>query len=154
LAEPQKKKGRRERRPKAVQEYVMYCNGTKRASPSLDGRVLRHLNARQRACLAANILAEPGSFRFSVTLLAHTLNVSPAYIGVARQMSAARRAAILAGYDKGSFVPLLNPPKSPLALPAPKLVNGIDDAEVVDFVREVGIGRVLDAAVAVERAAQ
>jgi hypothetical protein len=131
----------------------MYCNGTKRTSPSLDGRVLRHLNARQRACLAANILADPdGSFHPAVNQLATMLHVSSAYIGIARQMSAAKRAAILAGYDQTSFAGLLNAPKAPLALPAPKAVNGDGDAELFDIIRKVGVARTLDAAVAVEAA--
>jgi hypothetical protein len=131
----------------------MYCTGTKRTSPSLDGRVLRHLNARQRACLAANILADPdGSFHPAVNQLANMLRASPAYIGIARQMSAAKRAAILAGYDETSFAGLLNAPKAPLALPAPKASNWIGDAELLNIVRTAGVARTLDAAVAVEQA--
>jgi hypothetical protein len=132
---------------------MTYLNGTAAASgTSLDGRTLRHLDARQRACLAANILAQPGPFHPAVNQLANMLRVSPAYIAVARQMSAAKRAAILAGYDKTSFVGLLNGPKAPLALPAPKAANGVGDAELLSIVRNAGIGRVLDAAIAVERA--
>ena len=129
----------------------MYVNGTTRASPSLDGRALRHLDARQKACLAANILAQPGPFHPTVNQLANMLHVSPAYIAVARQMSSAKRAAILAGSDKSSFVPLLNPPQPCFALPAPKKVNGIDDAKLQTIALTVGAERMLDAAIAVEQ---
>jgi hypothetical protein len=90
-------------------------------------------------------------FKPTASLLAAILRVSVAYIAVARAMSQAKRNAILAGYDNCSFVPLLNPPKTPLALPAPAKPV-VDDVEIIDFVRNVGIGRVLDAAVAVEAA--
>jgi hypothetical protein len=127
----------------------MYSNGTKPATPLLDGRAVRHLNARQKACLAANILAQPGLFRPTTNQLAHMLRVSPAYIAVACRMSAAKRAAILAGSDTSSFVPLLNSPKV-LALPAPKTVGDVD---LLNLVRTVGVERVLDAAVVVEQSA-
>ena len=42
--------------------------------------------------------------------------------------------------------------ESPLALPAPKKANGIDDAKLQAAVRSVGVERVLDALVAVEQA--
>jgi hypothetical protein len=104
----------------------VYLNGSPATSgTSLDGRTVRHLNARQRACLAANILATPGQFHFAVSQLANLLHVSPVYIGIARKMSVAKRAAIIAGHDAGSFVPLLNLSKLPLALPAPKALNGV-----------------------------
>jgi hypothetical protein len=118
---------------------------------SLDWRVLRHLDARQRGCVGANILAQPGPFKPPASLLAAILRVSPRYIAIANAMSQAKRNAIIAGYDKSSFVPLLNAPKAPLALPAP-VKPMINDVEIIDYVRRVGIGRVLDAAVAVEAA--
>ena len=94
-----------------------------------------------------------GQFRPTVNQLATMLHVSLAYIAIARRMPAAKRAAILAGYDKTSFVGLLNAPKAPLALPAPKAVNGVDDVELQNLARNVGVGRWLDAAIAVEQAA-
>jgi hypothetical protein len=132
---------------------MTYLNGAAAASgTSLDGRTLRHLDARQKACLAANILAQLGPFHPTVNQLANMLRVSPAYIAVARHMSAAKRAAILAGYDESSFAALLNSSTPHLALPAPKAANGVGDAEIIDFVRTVGVSRVIDAACTVEAA--
>jgi hypothetical protein len=81
------------------------------------------------------------------------LRVPPGYIAVARAMSPAKRAAILSGADTSSFTPLVNGPKPPLALSAPKKNgNGIDDAKLETIVRSVGVKRALDAAIAVEQA--
>ena len=132
----------------------MYSNGTKFAM-TLDGRALRHLDARQLACLAATILDEPGTFKPTVNQLANILHVTPAYIAVARKMPPIKCAAILAGFDKSSFMPLLRkspPPWQPFALLAPNKTNEIDDSNLLALVREVGVGRVLDAAIAVEAA--
>jgi hypothetical protein len=101
--------------------------------------------------MGADVLAKPGAFRATTSLLANMLQVSPAYIAVARRMSPAKRAAILSGSDRTSFVPLVNSTPTFL-LPAPKAVNGAGDAELEKLVRKVGVGRVLDAAIAVERA--
>lgn len=110
---------------------MVYLNANSGATP-LDGRALRHLNARQRACLAANILAEPGPF--TPTLLTNILRITPAYIAVARKMSPATRLAILAGTDTRSFGPMLKTKKNG---------SGIDDSKLLAIVREVGIDRTL-----------
>jgi hypothetical protein len=129
---------------------MSYANGkTATSGFSLDGRALRHLDARQKACLAANVLDAPGSFRPSANLLAHALHVSLGYIAAARGMSPAKRAAILAGTDNTSFTLLLHPPKAPLALPAPSTMT-VADSVLAEIVRANGVARVLDAAVLVE----
>jgi hypothetical protein len=121
---------------------MSYLNGNARAT-SLDGRALRYLDARQRACMGANILNEPGRL-FTTTLLANILHVSPAYIAVARKLSPLDRDGILSGLDKRSFSPFLKKKK-----------NGhgtIDDFALLAMVREVGIERTLDAACLIEAA--
>jgi hypothetical protein len=111
---------------------------------------LRYRDARQKACWAANLL-EMTEFRPTVTKLAFMLGVSPGYIAIARKLPVEKRAAIIVGVDKSSFRTLRNPPKTSLALPAPT-TNGISDAELMNFARKVGATRMLDAAVAIERA--
>jgi hypothetical protein len=61
---------------------MLYSNGIQYAT-SLDGRALRFLDARQRACLAANILDEPGPFKPNVTQLVNMLHVTAAYVAIA-----------------------------------------------------------------------
>jgi hypothetical protein len=120
---------------------MLYRNGIKRAT-SLDGRALRYLDARQKACLGANLLGEPGQ-PFTLTLLANVLHVTPAYIIAARKLLPIKRDGILRGYDKTSFAPLL------------KKANGngvIDDVKLLALVRTVGVSRVIDAACTVEAA--
>lgn len=129
------------------------CASPSPSPSSLDGRALRHLDARQRACLGANILATPGPFVPTVSLLATILRVSVSYISAARKMSPAKRNAILAGIDNTSFVPLLNAPQARLALPAPKVADDIANSFLVDVVRTAGIERTLAAAVLVENSA-
>jgi hypothetical protein len=107
----------------------------------------RHANKRQLAALAATILAGDANFKLSKCQLAQILGVSIAYIGIAQQLSAVRRDAIIAGEDSINFTTLLKGPKTPLALPAPKLVT---DKALEDIIRSVGIDRALTAAAAVE----
>lgn len=116
----------------------------------ISGRGLshRHLDARQKACWAVEVRTKRASIELSLKQLAAILDVSVTYIAAAEKLSAEMRAAIIAGHDKTSFAPLLNPP--PLALPAPKPT--VSDPEVIDFVRSVGIARVIEAACAVEAA--
>jgi hypothetical protein len=123
---------------------MSYLNGNTRAT-SLDGRALRYLDARQRACMGANILNGPGHL-FTTTLLANILHVSPAYIAAARKLSPLDRDGILSGLDKRSFSPFLKKKKNG---------NGhgtIDDFALLAMVREVGIERTLDAACLIEAA--
>jgi hypothetical protein len=106
---------------------MSYTNGkTATSGFSLDGRALRHLSKAQLGCLGAAILADPGSFRPSVSLLARALNVSCGYIAAARGLSPAKRNAILAGHHKTSFTPLLNGSKASKALPAPNTTAVVD----------------------------
>ena len=72
------------------------------------------------------------------------------HLGGREALPPEKRAAIIAGTDTSSFVPLLNPP--PLTLPAPKPTGDIDETELVDLVRMIGVSRIIDAAVAVEAA--
>jgi hypothetical protein len=93
----------------------MYSNGNGTASLSLDGLHTRRLNARQKACLAAIVLVEPGPFKPTMNQLAIMLHVTPHYIAVARQLPPEKRQAILSGHDTSSFVPRLHAPS--LTLP-------------------------------------
>jgi hypothetical protein len=118
--------------------------------PALAGRYLAHTQQPRvrRAFLAAELhrgtkrLDRPT--RLQSALLAR---VSPAYAYWAeRRMH--ERAAIEAGY-----LPLV-PPRlvkaNGGALPAS--ITGMPDSDLIDFVKSVGVNRVLEAAVAVEAA--
>ena len=102
---------------------------------------------RQRATLAAAILAGDVGFKPSMRQLAQLLGVNVTYIGVALKFSPGTRKAIMAGEAAVNFTDLLNGPKAPLALPAPKCVS---DAELEAIINIAGIERTLNAAVAVE----
>ena len=55
-----------------------YLNGTTATSAfcfSLDGRVLRFMSHPQKACIGAEVLAEPGRFHPSMAKLAEMLRV-------------------------------------------------------------------------------
>jgi hypothetical protein len=117
---------------------MLYRNGNKYATP-LDGRALRFLDARQRACLAANILDEPGPFKPNVAQLVTMLKVTVAYIAVARKLTAFHRNTILSGADTTTSFAQLKKQKA-----------GIDDRKLLSIVRTAGVNRVLDAACAVE----
>jgi hypothetical protein len=124
---------------------MLYFNGTKRAT-SLDGRALRHFNLHQKACIAANVLDEPGPFMPTASQLAHLLHVAPSYVAAACKLSPATRMAIVNGTDTTSFMPALQKANGGRG-------NGvINDLKLLDLVRAVGVTRVLDAAVAVEAA--
>jgi hypothetical protein len=121
---------------------MLYRNGTRFAT-SLDGRALRYLNLHQKACVAANVLDEPGPFMPAASQLAHMLHVAPSYVAVARKLTPETRLAIVSGTDTSSFMAML------------RKANGhgvINDLKLLDLVRTVGITRVLDAACAVEAA--
>jgi hypothetical protein len=113
--------------------------------------VHRQLDKRQRAILAANIA--DGLMRFvpSKKQLAGLCNVSIPYIEIARRLSPDRRAAILNGRDSTSFAELLRPPRQlRLKLPAPMCAS-VTNLQLEHVIRTVGVERVLEAAVAVER---
>jgi hypothetical protein len=120
---------------------MLYSNGIKYAT-LLDGRALRFLDARQRACLAANILDEPGPFKPTITQLVTMLKLTVAYVAIAREMTAFQRAAIMDGSDTTSFS----------LIKKQKKAAGIDDRKLLAIVRTAGVDRVLNAACAIEAA--
>jgi hypothetical protein len=126
-------------------------NGTNGATgvPKIKGRGIanRRANKRQRAALVAAILAGDADFKPSMRQLAQLFGVSAPYVGIAQQLSAAKRKAIIAGEDAISFSALLNPPAAPFAFPKPKLVS---DQQLEDIIRVAGIERTLNAAASVE----
>jgi hypothetical protein len=91
----------------------------------------RHADKRQLAALAATILEGDTGFTPSLRQLAQLFNVSVTYVSLARQFSPATRKAIRAGANV-SFTAVLNGPKAPLALPAPRIVT---DEELETVVR-------------------
>ena len=107
----------------------------------------RRADKRQLACLAAAVIEGDAGFKPSMRQLSQLFGVSVAYVGLARQFSPAKRKAIIAGEATINFTTLLNGPKAPLALPAPKVVS---DAELEAIISSVGIDRTLTAAAAVE----
>jgi hypothetical protein len=126
-------------------------NGATGARP-IRGRSLVHRrrDKRQLAALAADVLAGLAAFEPSRRQLSTSFGVSVTYIAAAARLTPEQRKAIIEGRDSTSFRTLLNPPEPQFALPAPKAV--LDDAQVIGFVRSVGVTRVLDAAVLIEAA--
>ena len=135
----------------------MYTNGsgTTILPPitTIVGRGLahRHLDARQRAVLVANVLDGLAVFTPSQKQLAAIFGVSVTYIMAAQRLSPGRRAAVLRGWDTTSFAELVNPPRQ-LTLPAPNCAS-ITNSYLETVIRAAGVERVLEAAVAVEHAA-
>ena len=122
------------------------------------GLVHRKLDKRQLACVAANAAEGQTRIDWSVAQLVAALKVSRVYIDLARSFSPEKRQAIIDGLDGTSFAALLKTPElQQLAIPASKrrvVVNGrsIDDATLLAVVRNAGIERTLQAAMAVEAA--
>jgi hypothetical protein len=119
---------------------------------TMSGKGLSHrkLDKRQRAIVAANVCDGLATVELSARQIADVLNVSISYVWLARQLSAEKRSAILAGKDATSFTGLTKQ----LVLPAPKR-NGnghaiLDDAALLTMVRSAGVDRVLDAAAKVD----
>ena len=126
----------------------------------LSGRALVHrkLDKRQLACIAANAAEGQTRIDWSVAQLTAALKVSRVYIDLARSFSPEKRQAIIDGLDGTSFAALLKTPElQQLAIPTSRrrvVVNGksIDDATLLAVVRNAGIERTLQAAMAVEAA--
>jgi len=130
---------------KGGENHTMETNGNGTDAKVLSGRGLvhRHLDKRQLACLAANVLEGSTNIDWSVAQLMAALKVNRHYIDVACTLSPERRQAIIDGRDQTSFVTLL------------KTVNGNgkdDDAVIVALVRKYGPARVFDACCVVEAA--
>ena len=136
----------------------MEANVTNARVLSGRGLVHRKLDKRQLACVAANAAEGQTRIDLSVAQLVAALNVSRSYIDLARSFSPEKRQAIIDGLDGTSFAALLKTPElQQLAIPASKrrvVVNGksIDDATLLAIVRNAGIERTLQAAMAVEAA--
>jgi hypothetical protein len=142
--------------------YIGNGRGTATVLPptkTIVGRGLahRHLDARQRACLAADVLDGAVQLDPSQKQLAEIFGISAPYIQVARKLSPGKRAAILRGWDPTSFADLVNPSRQlqpQLRLRAPDAkANGkssISDTEIENMIKAVGIERTLEVAAQVE----
>ena len=134
----------------------MEANMTNARVLSGRGLVHRKLDKRQLACVAANAAEGQTRIDLSVAQLVAALNVSRPYIDLARSFSPEKRQAIIDGLDGTSFAALLKTPElQQLAIPTSRrrvVVNGksIDDATLLAVVRNAGIERTLQAAMAVE----
>jgi hypothetical protein len=125
-------------------------NGNGTASPQVErGASLAHRKSSkpQRAVAAANIYDGLTVYQPTQRELAGIYGVSVSLINRARQLSPERRKAIVQG--RIGLPPL---PATRLALPAPKHVEKMGEADLVNLVRRIGVNRVLEAAVAVEAA--
>ena len=128
---------------------MTYTNGNGSTTASrrvISGRGIahRHLNKRQRAVLAADLVDGIVTIQLTIKQAAQLLGVSAAYIALAQQFTPERRAAIMSGKDATSFVTLLNPPTPRLALPAPSSVvnwHQANDDALLANVRAAGINR-------------
>jgi hypothetical protein len=115
------------------------------------GLAHRHLDARQKACLVADVLGGLTQFVPSKQQLARIFGVSIPYIELARKLPVGKRIAILRGLDPVSFAELLRPQRQlRLKLPAPMCAS-VTNLQLEHVIRTVGVERVLEAAVAVER---
>ena len=123
-------------------------NGANGATRLINGRGLPHrqLTKRQRAALAADVLAGRAVIQLSAQQLAGLLGVSLPYIARAGRLSPEIRTALINGEVALSFS-VLAPPKHP-ALAAPEVV--LSDTELADVIAAVGVDRTLRAAIAVE----
>ena len=114
------------------------------------GLANRHLDKRQRAVLAADVLDGTVRLNPSQKQLADIFGVSVVYIAIAQKLSPGKRAAILRGWDPTSFAELM--PRRSAMLPAPNGAS-ITNLQLEYVIRAVGVERVLEAAVAVEHTA-
>jgi hypothetical protein len=141
---------------KELMMNTMNGNGsaTTAAPPVVTGASLvhRHLDKRQKAVLAANVVDGLARFVPTNRQIADIFGVSVAYIDVARRLSPSKRNAILGGRDSTSFVSLLNGRRQPVLLVPRSVSNGREqvDPVLIDMIRAVGVERILDAAVVVE----
>jgi hypothetical protein len=113
----------------------------------ISGRSLAHRqwDKRQRACLAADVIEGLTTITPTQIQVAALLGVSPAYVQIAHKLDPGKRAAIQRGWDSTSFATLTSRRKI-LALPAPD----IDQTDLENLIRVVGVDRALEAAAAVE----
>jgi hypothetical protein len=133
---------------------VVTSNGNGAARPRIErGHSLAHrqLNKHQLAALAADVEDGLAIYQPTRQQLAHLFKVNAEYIRRAGKLTPDQRKALLGNRDRYHLA-ISHPPKLPLALPAPTVANGVGDAELQNLVRKVGVGRVLDAAIAVEAA--
>jgi hypothetical protein len=116
------------------------------------GLANRHLDARQKACLVADVLDGVLAFAPSVKQLADLFDVSVPYINVARKLSPGKRAAILRDWDPTSFTDLAHSQQRQLRvkLLAPNCAS-ITNSYLEHVIRAVGIDRTLEVAIGVER---
>jgi hypothetical protein len=126
----------------------------------ITGRSLAHkqLDARQRACLAANVLDGLAKLDPSQAQLAVMFGVSIPYITVARRLSPSQRIAIVRGWDQVSFTELLHPPRQMSlwgpAIPSLRVLTTaeVTDSQLAAVIRAAGIERTLNVAAAVDHA--
>jgi hypothetical protein len=135
--------------------YISDINGFATLLPPIPTRTIVgaglancHLDKRQRACLAADVIDGLVTFIPSQKQLADLLGVSVPYINVARRLSAGKRTAILRGWDSTSFTDLVCPQQRQLLAPN---CASITNLQLEHVIRAVGVDRALEAAVAVER---
>jgi hypothetical protein len=111
----------------------------------------KSLNKRQRAIIAAEIVDGAAWLVPTQSQAATILGVNSSYVRIARSLSPSRRMAILRGEDQTSFAVL-----SARLAPRLKVARGnghIDDAALINLVQNIGVDRLLTAAIAVERGA-
>jgi hypothetical protein len=122
----------------------------------LKGRLnLRHLDKRQRAVLAADLVDGRLMLQPSIQQAAALLEVNSTYVGLALRLSDGIRAAILSG-DPIAFTALLDLPAKQLVRSKPVNGNGsgMSDARLVAIAKTVGVNRMLTAAAAAEAASR
>jgi hypothetical protein len=116
--------------------------------------VHRRLSKTQRAVLAADVIDGLARYVQTNQQVATAFGVSQTYIDIARKLPPGKREAILRGWDPTSFAELMHPPRQlSLAMPVIPTVKVITDTDLENLVRCVGTERLINAAVAVERAA-
>jgi hypothetical protein len=117
---------------------------------TISGRSLvhQHLNARQKAAIAADILDGADDVKPTAVQISRMVGVSVSYIAIARKWTAAKRAAIRNGAKFPKPAPLLKiVPTAPVVISIP-----VSDAEVDAMIREAGVDRILARACEIEKA--
>lgn len=117
----------------------------------VSGRALAHrtMSPRQRAAIAASVIAGEMFLDLSVRQVAAVMGTSSTYMGVAAKLTPETRAAVAAGKYAVPFTGHLKSSSEALALPKPT----VSDLQLADIIRGAGVDRMLEVACLIENVA-
>jgi hypothetical protein len=127
---------------------LQYTNGHRRAISGAGlAQLRRRMSAAERACLAADIVDGRVVLQgLTVKAIAALVGVNVGYVDRALRLTPEQRAEVCRG-DRPLVLPRTPAPASHIDW------NAINDDDLVEAVRRIGIDRALAAAVEVERGA-